>query len=224
MYLLLGVVSGVVAGSFTALAQTSKGFFDGTIGPPIVKDTMSAIPQYAKPAIGGLLCGLIGLVFPQVLFFGYETLNTLLARTTMPTDMIVVLLAAKTIATAISAGSGLVGGTFAPSLFLGGMTGAAFHNVVESMFIASHESPFELADIQAYALVGSAGVLSALFRAPLTASLLIFELTRDYDVMLPLLASAGVGSVVGDIVEKAFEEERRDRDAVSWGDLADDES
>lgn len=213
----------MVAGTFTALAQASKAFFDGETGPEMVQTTMKDLPDYAKPVLGGLACGIIGLVFPQVLFFGYETLNTLLAKTTMPTNLILSLLAAKTVATAISAGSGLVGGTFAPSLFLGGMTGAAFHNIVAQMFLVANASPFDLADVQAYALVGAAGVLSALFRAPLTASLLLFELTRDYNVILPLMATAGVGSVIGDVVEKAFEETRRDRDAVSWGDLADGE-
>lgn len=67
-------------------------------------------------------------------------------------------------------------------------------------------------------------VLAALFRAPLTASLLLFEVTRNYDVILPLMASAGVGSIVGDILEDRFERpnemQRRDRDPVSWGDLS----
>ena len=91
------------------------------------------------------------------------------------------------------------------------------------IFHVATESPFELADVQAYAIVGAAGTLAALFKAPLTGSLLLFELTRDYDVLLPVLASAGVGSVVGDIVEKSLEEKRRDRDAVSWGDLSDED-
>lgn len=185
---------------------------------------MGKLPTFYKPILGGLFCGGLGLLFPQILFFGYETLNTMLANSTaMSTGLILSLLAAKIIATAVSAGSGLVGGTFAPSLFLGGMTGAAFHNVIQSLFMMSHASPFALADVQAYALVGAAGVLSALFRAPLTASLLLFELTRDYNVILPLMATAGVGSVVGDWVERNFEEKRRDRDSVSWGDLSTDD-
>lgn len=99
----------------------------------------------------------------------------------------------------------------------------AFHNVVQGMFrLSATSSPFLLADVQAYALVGAAGVLSALFRAPLTATLLLFELTRDYNVILPLMATAGVGSLVGDIVERTFEEKRRESDGVSWGGLADD--
>jgi Voltage gated chloride channel len=58
-------------------------------------------------------------------------------------------------------------------------------------------------------------------QAPLTASLFLFELTRDYEILLPALASAGMGSVIGDIVDKALKEPRRDRDAVSCGDLSD---
>ena len=78
-----------------------------------------------------------------------------------------------------------------------------------------------LAGIPVYAMVGAASVLAALYRAPLTASLLLFELTRDYDVILPLMASAGVGSLVSDLVEQKFKRLTRDKDAVSWGDLAD---
>mmetsp|Transcript_544 Transcript_544/g.1009 ORF Transcript_544/g.1009 Transcript_544/m.1009 type:complete len:91 (+) Transcript_544:655-927(+) len=69
-------------------------------------------------------------------------------------------------------------------------------------------------------MVGAASVLAALFRAPLTASLLLFECTRNYDVILPLMASAGVASLTGDIVEKWLDEEQRENDPVSWGDLA----
>jgi H+/Cl- antiporter ClcA len=223
LYLLLGAVSGVVAGIFSALAQFYKGVFDGEVGPVVVQNAMKILPKWTKPIIGGLICGLVGLVYPQILFFGYETLNTLLGEKTLPTDLILTLLAVKIFTTAVAAGSGLVGGTFAPSLFLGGMVGASFHNIIAQMFLVAKDSPFQVADVQAYAIVGAAGVLAALFRAPLTSSLLLFELTRDYDVLLPVLASAGVGSVIGDIVEKAFEEKRRDRDAVSWGDLSDED-
>ena len=224
MYTLLGIVSGVVAGTFSALSKFFKGFFEGEAGPEAMQEMMKSLPQWSKPIIGGLICGIIGAAFPQILFFGYETLNTLLANKSMSSQTVLTLLGVKTLSTAVSAGSGLVGGTFAPSLFLGGMTGALFHNVINEIIHSGSASvPFELADVQAYALVGAAGVLSALFRAPLTASLLLFELTRDYEVILPLMATAGVGSIVGDFVERAFqEEERRDRDSVSWGDLSDE--
>lgn len=236
LYLLLGAMSGLVAFIFTYLAKMSKQFFNGELGNDFVKDGMSNIPDAVKPAIGGLICGLVGIAFPQILFFGYETLNSLLKDGGLPLEVIVALLAVKTIVTATSAGSGLVGGTFAPSLFLGAMLGAAFHEgaiySLKTMMDLLHtdssaalaSSNLQIAGVPAYAMVGAASVLAALFRAPLTASLLLFEVTRNYDVILPLMASAGIGSIVGDILEDRFEKrdemQRRDRDPVSWGDLS----
>lgn len=235
LYMLLGIVSGGVAWAFGFLANRSQAFFSGELGPSPVKSTMQAIPNYAKPLIGGLLCGIVSQFYPQVLFFGYETLNSLLSNNSLPTTLAISLLLVKLCMTAISAGSGLVGGTFAPSLFLGAMTGATFHNIATSTLLtlggmfSGAPTIVELADIPAYAMVGAASVLSALFRAPLTASLLLFELTRDYDVILPLLATAGIASVVGDILDDKFKraEERkliRLKDVGSdagkaWGDL-----
>ena len=233
LYLLLGATSGVVAFVFSQTAKLMKNLFDGEAGPESLRNVAKSLPSGGKPVIGGLLCGLIGLAFPQILFFGYETLNSLLASTAMSTTTLLTLLVVKTISTALCAGSGLVGGTFAPALFLGAMTGASFHNIMSGLlqfgetgdmgFIAGYA--MQLADLPAYAMVGAASVLAALFRAPLTASLLLFELTRDYDVILPLMASAGIGSLVGDIIESKVEREqvvdlRRDKDPVSWGDLA----
>ena len=235
LYLLLGATSGVVAAVFSQTAKWAKSLFDGEVGPGPIRATFSALPNSIKPVIGGLLCGLIGIAFPQVLFFGYETLNSLLANSSLPTTLLLTLLVVKILSTALVAGSGLVGGTFAPSLFLGAMTGASFHNIASWVLMHAMDSRIvpavlggtvlELADVPAYAMVGAASTLAALFRAPLTASLLLFELTRDYDVILPLMASAGVASLVGDIIEQKIERERvtidrRDVDPVSWGDLA----
>ena len=133
LYLLLGVMSGLVATLFSVTAQFPKKVFDGDAGPNIVKNTMSSLSTWSKPIIGGLTCGIVGLFFPQILFFGYDTLNTLLANESLPNKTIASLFAVKTFTTAVSAGSGLVGGTFAPSLFLGGMLGAFFHNTVENL-------------------------------------------------------------------------------------------
>ena len=197
---------------------------------------MKSMPPMVKPVLGGLFCGVVGLAFPQILFFGYETLNTIMANKVMPTSLLLSLLVVKSISTAVSAGSGLVGGTFAPALFLGAMTGASFHNIVSKLYegaasvlmmVGLGESGLGptliLADLPCYAMVGAASVLAALFRAPLTASLLLFELSRDYDTILPLIVSAGIGSVVGDLLEDKFEQvksRRRDQDSASWGDLS----
>lgn len=223
LYLVLGVISGFVAFTFSKTANFVQAVFAGKEGPDELQDLMRSIPDATKPMLGGLICGSIALVFPQVLFFGYETLNSLLANDSLPVSLLLSLLVVKTIATAISVGSGLVGGTFAPSLFLGAVTGASFHNVVETILTDLQTTlnlPVQaIADVPAYAMVGAASVLAALFRAPLTATLLLFEVTRDYEVILPLMVSAGLGGLAADIlVEK--DKRRRDQDSASWGDLA----
>ena len=90
------------------------------------------------------------------------------------------------------------------------MVGASFHNIASKFFshaaqhgsgIALASPMLQMADLPAYTVVGAATVLAAVFRAPLTASLLLFEMTRDYGAILPLMACSGVASVVGDILE-----------------------
>jgi len=224
LYILLGAMSGFVAFAFSFAAKKSQSFFAGELGGKRVRRAMSAVPPNARPALGGLVCGTIGLLFPQVLFSGHGTLGSLVGNGGAPpaTKSLLALLAAKIVATAAAAGSGLVGGTFAPSLFLGGVAGGIFHNVVSGALGAvGVTSAFAIADLPAHAMVGAASVLAGLFRAPLTASLLLFELTRDYAVLLPFMASGVVASVVGDVLDDKVErskERRRDRDAVSWGD------
>eukprot|EP00535_Pseudo-nitzschia_heimii_P004616 CAMPEP_0197177554 /NCGR_PEP_ID=MMETSP1423-20130617/3117_1 /TAXON_ID=476441 /ORGANISM="Pseudo-nitzschia heimii, Strain UNC1101" /LENGTH=714 /DNA_ID=CAMNT_0042627115 /DNA_START=112 /DNA_END=2259 /DNA_ORIENTATION=- len=221
LYLLQGALSGLVAVAFSQSAKLAKKTFDGDAGPGPIKKAFGSLPRFARPIIGALTCGIVGTFYPQVLFFGYETLNGLLSNNAIPTATLLTLLVAKIFTTAVSAGSGLVGGTFAPSLFLGGMCGASYHNIVQSLFrtfdatsIGGYKILFpmgivlQLADVPAYAMVGAASTLAALFRAPLTASLLLFELTRNYDILIPLLASAGVGSLVSDIVEQKIEKDK----------------
>jgi len=218
LYLLEGAFSGLVAVAFSQSAKLAKRTFDGEAGPGPVKKAFGSLPQFSRPMIGALICGIVGTFYPQILFFGYETLNGLLSNNAIPTVTLLTLLGAKIFTTAVSAGSGLVGGVFAPSLFMGGMCGASFHNIVQWLFRTFDATSlsgyqiffpmgiiFQLADVPAYAMVGAASTLAALFRAPLTASLLLFELTRNYDILIPLLASAGVGSLVSDIVESKIE-------------------
>ena len=101
----------------------------------------------------------------------------------------------KIIATAAAVGAGLVGGLFAPSLFLGATAGSAYAQIASQLTELIGVDPNFLTT-PACATVGAASVLAAVFRAPLTAAMLLFELTRDYDVVLPLVASAGVAALV----------------------------
>ena len=246
IYLLLGAICGCVAFVFSQSAKLSRSFFEGEIGSDAVRTLMQSISPAMKPALGGLFCGVSALFYPQILFFGYETLNSILSNTVyISTSTLLSLLLVKAAATAVSIGSGLIGGTLAPALFLGGVTGASFHNIITDFYhaiILAHDGifpSFAIADLPSYAMVGSASVLAALFRAPLSASLLLFELSRDYDVILPIIASAGIGCVVADLLEDSLmmnqnnenallsvntstiQKQRRDKDSASWGDLSD---
>ena len=120
LYLLLGASCGLVSVIFSQTAKWSKDVLDGNVGPAFIRNSFGALPVAAQPIIGGLTCGGVGYFYPQVLFFGYETLNGLLENDNLSTELLLTLLVAKTFTTAVSAGSGLVGGTLAPSLFLGG--------------------------------------------------------------------------------------------------------
>lgn len=214
IYLLLGAMSGLTAVTFSQVAKLAKAGFDGEIGPQPVREAIEATPEYVKPVIGGLTCGVVGYFFPNILFFGYETLNGLLSNNQITTDVAFTLLVAKIFATAVSAASGLVGGILAPSLFMGGMVGVSFHNIlVNTLDVSTFDfttpafgTAFQIADLPAYTMVGAASCLSAVFRAPLTGSLLAFELTKNYDVLVPLLASAGVGTLVCDLVESRIDQ------------------
>ena len=152
LYLLLGTLSGVIAFTFSQSAKIAKDAFEGN-GSWWTNETVARIPPFLRPVTGGLISGLVGLVFPQILFFGYETLNALLANKTLPTTTLLELLVVKMFTTAVSTGSGLVGGTFAPSLFLGGMLGASFHNIaveVLNTVNGAMNSMFVIADVPAY--------------------------------------------------------------------------
>ncbi|CAB9528777.1 exchange transporter ClcA [Seminavis robusta] len=219
LYLLLGATSGLAAYLFGQISTASRALFQGELGPKSIRNRFTRMSPLAKPALGGLICGLVGLVFPQILFTGYDTINIVLANRMLPTLLLLTLLGVKMTTTAVAAGSGLVGGTFAPSLFLGGMVGASFHNIVSWLLqnAANHgtitlASPMiQMADLPAYSMVGAATVLAAVFRAPLTATLLLFELTRDYGAILPLMASTGVASLVADILDVKDETRKTNR-------------
>jgi CIC family chloride channel protein len=142
------------------------------------------LPQPWRAALGGLGVGAMAIVLPQVAGNGYEPLNRLLDGE-YPLGLIAILLVAKAIATTSSVASGSPGGVFTPSLFIGGALGAVWGAGCAHLFHlpVAHGS---------YALVGMAAATAAMTHAPLMASLLVFELSGDYAIVLPLaLATAG---------------------------------
>lgn len=180
LYGVLGVLAAVVAVVFIFLLYKVEDLFDGW-----------SVPEYLKPAVGGLGIGLLGLYLPQILGVGYETIENSLLN---PADLtfLAVLLVAKLLATCLTLGSGGSGGVFAPSLFMGAMLGGSFGLVVHRVF------PDVSATGGAYALVGMAAVFAAAARAPMTAILILFEMTDDYRIILPLMLSTVISTILAE--------------------------
>ena len=171
-YVGLGLLCGVGAVGFIRLMDALDGIFDYKV----------KLPEPIKPALGGLLIGFIGLAFPQIFGLGYETIDLAL-HDRMPMLLMGALVLAKMLATSLTLGSGGSGGIFAPSLFMGAMTGGVVGKI--SNLLLPHMS----ASSGAYAMVGMAAMVGATTHAPITAIVIIFELTNDYKIILPLMIS-----------------------------------
>jgi H+/Cl- antiporter ClcA/CBS domain-containing protein len=186
LYIGLGLLTSILSYSSMQLIQWSRDFFKGKISG---LERVGQIPNWLSPSIGGLAVGLVALRFPQILGIGYETIEAMLQDVGFSLLLVMSLVLVKMIVTAISLGSGLVGGIFAPSMFLGACMGTAYAKSLLLLFPALDGA---IADPPAYAMVGMATMLASNARAPLTAILLMFELTRDYRIVLPLMACVGL--------------------------------
>jgi CIC family chloride channel protein len=186
-YLLLGLLAGIVAVFFIKMMYGTESFFDKL-----------QIKPYLKPVIGGLFVGSIGLLLPQLFGVGYETLSSVLNETIIAGSVIflLVLCLGKIIANSLTLGSGGSGGVFSPSLFIGGMLGGAFGIIVHSMY------PDLTATYGAYALVGMAAVFAGMSRGTLTAIIIVFEMTLNYNIILPLMFACVVSDAVSTFLSK----------------------
>jgi chloride channel protein, CIC family len=192
-YPVLGLLAAVTGVAFTRSLYWTEDFFD----------EIKVLPEWFKPAIGGLLIGVLAFAYPlirltqpvsweripHVFAGGYDIIEQALASDFVFSAAVILLLA-KIIATNLTLGSGGSGGVFAPSLFMGAMLGAAFQLVVERLF------PGISAPAGAYALVGMAAVFAAAAHAPITAVIILFELTGDYQIILPLMLTVVVATLV----------------------------
>jgi chloride channel protein, CIC family len=142
-----------------------------------------------RPAAGGLLLGLLLLAVPQMYGVGYEVLEAAIAGK-YALLFLLALLASKVVATSLTLSIGGSGGVFAPSLFMGAMLGSAFG-------LAAHDLlPSFTGPAGAYGLIGMGAVFAAAARAPMTAILIIFELTGDYRIMLPLMLAVVIATAL----------------------------
>lgn len=196
LYLLLGIVCGLVS---LALSRSTT-FMLATVDNISKR---SGIPKSLFPIFGGLTVGLISLAYPEILYWGFQNVDILLESRpskVLSADLLLQILGVKIFATSFCRASGLVGGYYAPSLFIGAATGMAYGKVLS--FVVSQYAPFfpfpflEVAAPQAYGLVGMAATLAGVCQVPLTAVLLLFELTQDYRIVLPLLGAVGLSSLM----------------------------
>jgi len=176
-YVVLGLLAALVAIGFTKSLHFSEDLFEKI-----------KIPAPIKAAVGGALVGVIALWGPEVMGVGYEAMNLAL-KGEPGIGLLLGLLLAKILAVSLTIGSGGSGGVFAPSLFLGATLGGAVGTVVNNWFPNA-------APAGAYALVGMGAVVSAATHAPITAIMILFELTTDYQIILPLMISCIVGTLV----------------------------
>lgn len=176
-YLFLGLLCGVVSRLFTFSYFKAFEVFDKKVH----------LPKPLKPALGGLIVGLISIAFPAILGNGYEFMEKAL-NGELFWGLAFGLIFLKIISTATTLGSGGLGGVFAPSLFIGAMLGSTYGALVHGI------NPGLTASPETYALVGMGAVAGAVMQAPLTNILMLFELTNDYTIILPIMITCIVSA------------------------------
>ena len=152
-------------------------------------------PEWLRPAAGGLLLGALLLAVPQMYGVGYPVLqNGIEGRYAI--GFLLVLLVAKMLATSLTIGIGGSGGVFAPSLFIGAMAGTAFGLTVQALFPTLGISP------GAYGLIGMAAVFAGASHAPIAGLVIVFELTGQYSIILPLMAAVALATGISHLVSR----------------------
>jgi chloride channel protein, CIC family len=192
IYVGLGVFCGLLAVSWIKMMPPIRRQLDRYVTNPMF-----------RPASAGLVLGLCALVIPQIMSIGYGTVDDMLWERLDPTLLhwalpvtvfLLALLAAKVFATALCAAGGFGGGEIGPSIFIGATAGALYGGVVH------HLMPFISETYGGYALVAAGAMMAAALQAPMTTILMVFELSGDYHIMVPLMASC----IVATLVKRAF--------------------
>jgi len=185
LYIGLGLLTGPIAALYVRLIYLAHDIFH-----------QWHIPRWVKTPVAGLLVGLIGIALPQIFGVGYTTIGSILNGAHFSLVLLAMLLIAKLLLTPISIAGGFYGGVFAPSLFLGATLGLAYGQIAANLFPTLQITP------PAFALVGMASVLAGTVRAPLTAVILLFEMTNDYRIILPLILAVVVAMIVSQLLER----------------------
>ncbi len=174
-FFVLGLAAAAAAVVFTRVLYAVQDLF-----------AASRLPIWLTAAIGGLLVGLIGYFYPAVRCIGYDRIREILIGQETAAGLLLLLCVLKIVATSLSIGSGGSGGLVAPSLFIGAVLGAGLARLTASYTVTT---------TPAYALVGMGATFAAASHAPITSVLTVFELTRDYSMILPLMLACGVATI-----------------------------
>jgi|ETNmetMinimDraft_1059919.scaffolds.fasta_scaffold00072_19 CIC family chloride channel protein len=197
-YALLGVVAAVVAVGFVRLLY-------------FVEDRFDALPVLAdfRPAIGVLAVGTLGAISFDLLGSGLSAIDKALAGE-FAFRFLLLLLVGKMLATALTLGSGGSGGIFSPALFIGALLGSAYGQIVHDLF------PESTATAGAYAVVGMAAVFAAAAQAPMSSIFIVFEMTNDFGLIMPLMAACAAATVAYSAIKKdsIYEVKLRRKDAL----------
>ncbi|MEN8216370.1 MAG: chloride channel protein [Pseudomonadota bacterium] len=188
-YAILGILAGLGALSFTKVLFKMEELWNKV-----------PVSDYIRPALGGLVLGLIAVIlfqfdgfqvndFPRIFGIGYETIADAL-NGSLPLQLVLALFAIKIFTTSLTLGSGGSGGTFTPSLFMGAMLGGTFGILVHGWF------PEITAPSGAYALAGMAAFLGGAAHAPFTAIVVAFEITHNFYIILPIMLATVISTLV----------------------------
>ncbi|MCF6159427.1 MAG: CBS domain-containing protein [wastewater metagenome] len=175
LYLGLGILAGFSAAFYIRFHHFTRNIFEKW-----------KAPRWIKLAIAGLSVGLVGVYLPQVFGTGYNTIEQILNGKLFGIPLLLSLTFARLVLTPICISSGFYGGVFAPALFSGAALGGAYGLIIEQIFPSLPISP------PAFAMVGMAAVLAGTIHAPITSFILLFEMTHDYRIILPLMAAVNV--------------------------------
>lgn len=185
IYALLGVAGGLLSTVFVkSVLRIRRSFI-----------TLPAATQPFQPLVGGIVAGLLGMFLPQVLGVGYDYVDQVL-NGDIALRIVLLLIPLKVIATAVCYGSGNAGGIFGPSLFFGAMLGGAIGSAAHALLPGATATP------GAYALVGMGATFAGIIRTPMTSVFMIFELTRDYSILVPVMIANMTSYIIAARLQK----------------------
>ncbi|ATB28499.1 chloride channel protein [Melittangium boletus] len=207
-YVVLGLLCGLLAYAFVRLLHHSEDFFGGR-GEGKLSTWLGQRTLSTRAGIGGLCAGVLAMLSPTVWGSGHDYIN-LAAIGHLSLIFLVTAFVVKLVATAITLGSGGSGGTFFPSALMGAMLGGAFGTIVHYLFPAS------TGPSGAYAIVGMGGAMAALTRGPLTGMMMLYELSGNHAIILPLMVTCTIASALCHyLIERKAPKQKTDAELLS---------